>query len=162
MSSHEKTVYAAPKEFAASVGQHENRQAIADRMEALAIELRTLSDCDMETVPSEQTLVALAAKIYAARRKIDQIFGMNGFAVSPAWDMMLDLYVARSNGKAISVTSACIGGACPPTTGLRWLQALENMRLIIRRPDAEDKRRFVVELTEGGQMKVENALVSHL
>lgn len=146
----------------ASVGQFENRQNIADRMEALAIELRSLSDTEMQAVPTEATLVALASKIYSARRKVDEVFGMSGFAVSPAWDIVLDLYKARSEGKAISVTSACIGAACPSTTALRWLQALESMKLVERKPDPYDGRRIVVELTEGGVVKVAKAVGNHL
>jgi hypothetical protein len=87
---------------------------------------------------------------------------MTGFAVSPAWDMMLDLYQAKVKGRPISVTSACIGGACPATTGLRWLQVLESHHLVVRKPDAADKRRFVVELTEGGRARMERALSEHL
>lgn len=161
MSSYSPDRFALSK-ASTSVGQIENRQSIADRMEALAIELRTMSDHEIASVPTEQTLVTLAAKIYSARREVDEIFGMQGFAVSPAWDIMLDLYDAKVRGKSISVTSACIGGACPATTGLRWLQALENMQLILRSPDSADKRRFVVELTDGGRLKVEEALVRHL
>lgn len=146
----------------ASVGQHENRQAIADKMEALAIELRTMSDGEMQAVPTESTLLALAGKIYTARRKVDEVFGMQGFSVSPAWDILLDLFKAKAQGKQISVTSACIGAACPSTTALRWLQALENMQLIARKQDTEDRRRTVVELTEGGRIKVNKALALHL
>lgn len=146
----------------ASVGQLENRQNIADLMEALAIELRSLSDTEMQVVPSETTLVALASKIYSARRKVDEVFGMSGFAVSPAWDIVLDLYKAKSEGKQISVTSACIGAACPPTTALRWLQALESMSLVERKPDPHDGRRAVVELTEAGSIKVAKAVGNHL
>ncbi|WP_156318271.1 winged helix DNA-binding protein [Porphyrobacter sp. AAP60] len=144
------------------VGQHENRQTIADRMEALAIELRSISDDEIETVPTDSTLVALASKIYSARRDVDKIFGMHGFSVSPAWDIILDLYKANALGQDISVSSACIGAACPATTGLRWIQALENMKLIERRPDPEDRRRFVVSLTEVGKIKAVKALSSHL
>ena len=146
----------------ASVGQRENRQAIADRMEALAIELRSLSDDEMQTVPTEGTLFALARKIYSARRKVDEIFGVPGFSVSPAWDILLDLYRAKNMGKEISVTSACIGAACPPTTALRWLQALESLQLVKRQQDHEDKRRSMIKLTEGGKVKVVNALALHL
>lgn len=146
----------------ASVGQYENHEAIADRMEALAIELRSLADTGSKTVPSQATLFSLAGKIYSARRKVDETFGLAGFAVSPAWDIVLDLYQAKKQGRQISITSACIGGACAPTTGLRWLQALENMNLILRKPDAEDKRRHVVELSDGGCVKVEIALAAHL
>lgn len=160
--SSQSVTHAAGTEMPLSVGQFENRQQIADRMEALAIELRSLSDNELASVPSEQSLVSLAGKIYSARRDVDAIFDMPGFAVSPGWDMMLDLYQAKTMGKKISVTSACIGGACPPTTGLRWLQALENMHLIVRGPDPEDKRRIMVELSDAGRVKVEKALVRHL
>ena len=145
-----------------SIGQTENRQKIAERMEALAIELRTLSDNEIQTVPSQSTLLNLAAKIYQARRRVDAIFGLPGFAVSPGWDMMLDLYQAKIQNREISVTSACIGGACAATTGLRWLQVLESKHLIVRRQDALDKRRHMVELTNGGKVRVERALSEHL
>lgn len=145
-----------------SIGQHQGHQTIADRLEDLAIELRSISDHETGTVPSRGTLINLARKIYSARREVDSIFGMSGFAVSPAWDMMLDLYQARMAEKQISITSACIGGACPSTTGLRWLQALENLQLIIRKPDPDDRRRHVVELTDGGKVKVEIALATYL
>jgi DNA-binding MarR family transcriptional regulator len=45
---------------------------------------------------------------------------------------------------------------------LRWLQALESLQLVKRQQDHEDKRRSMVELTEGGKVKVVNALVLHL
>ena len=144
------------------VGQIDNHQTIADRMEALAIELRTLSDETVQSIPSQEAFLGLAGKIYQARRRVDKIFGLHGFAVSPAWDMMLDLYQAKMKGRAISVTSACIGAACPPTTGLRWLQVLENEGLVRRKPDPEDKRRVVVEVTDAGRDAVERALTAHL
>ena len=152
----------APSSLPLSIGQVSNQQGIAERMEALAIELRTLADDQIQTVPSEETFLSLAAKIYQARRKVDKIFGMPGFAVSPGWDMMLDLYQAKIKGQPISVTSACIGGACPATTGLRWLQVLESHHLVARRPDEADKRRIVVELTDGGRARVERAMFEHL
>ena len=144
------------------LSQIEHERLIVDRIEALAIELRTITDREVETVATEHTFSVLAEKIYIARRNVDAVFGMSGFVVSPGWDMMLDLYKAKIKRKSISVTSACIGGACPPTTGLRWLQALEEMQLITRTPDPEDKRRSVVDLTNTGKLKVERALANYL
>ena len=140
----------------------DSRLAIAEQMEALAIELRSMSDDEMQVVPTESTLLALARSIYVSRRHVDEVFGMAGFAVSPAWDIMLDLYQARAKGASISVSSACIGGACPPTTGLRWLQALENMHLIGRSQDPDDKRRITVSLTEKGWLHTAKALQFYL
>lgn len=139
-----------------------DHQRLADRLEDLAIELRSITDRNVEPIPSNATFVSLAKRIYGARRLVDEVFGMEGFAVSPAWDMMLDLYQARIEGKRISITSACIGGACPPTTGLRWLQALENQKLVKREADPNDGRRQVVELTDGAMVKVEIALAPYL
>lgn len=148
---------------AIGLSRHENdHQKLAERLEDLAIELRSMIDREAQTIPSATTLMSLAQKVYGARRSVDDVFGMAGFSVSPAWDMMLDLYQARIRGARISVTSACIGGACAPTTGLRWLQALEASQLVFREPDPEDKRRQVVALTDAAMVKIEKALMAYL
>lgn len=139
----------------------EINQIIADQMEALSIELRSMVCAPTSQEPTPISLLALSKKVYSARRKVDDIFGMDGFAVSPGWDIMLDLYGARARGARISVTSACIGGACPATTGLRWLQALDTMGLIEREGDPRDKRRAMVSLTASGVEKVEQALSAY-
>jgi len=99
-----------------------------------------------------------AKMIYGGRRKIDHVFGVNGFSVSPAWDIMLDLYVARSSNKAVSTSSACIGAACPSTTGLRWLRILEQRGLLTKADDATDGRRSFYSLTEVGVSLTEAAI----
>jgi len=138
------------------------REKLADRAETLATALRTMSDREPKTAFDDDTMVILASKIYAARRSVDEIFGLPGFAVSPGWDMVLNLYQAKIEDRKLSVTNACAGGACPLTTGLRWLQVLENMEFVTRAPDLRDGRRHVVLLTEAGRLKVENALASYL
>lgn len=145
-------------EAAVSVGRREVGASIADRLEALAIEARVAADGRAQSVPTQETMVELASAIYRARRRTDKIFGLGGFAVSPAWDIMLDLFQAREAGKPISVSSACIGAACPPTTALRWMHIIEEMHLIKRTPDPHDGRRIIVELTDAGAFKVMEAL----
>lgn len=134
---------------------------LADHMEALAIELRSMSDDSAAVIPTNGTLTFLAKRTYDARRTVDKIFGLPGFAVSPAWDVMLDLFQARLNQKKVSVSSACIGAACPPTTALRWLMLLEEMQLVVRVPDEHDRRRVIVELTDCAVVKIGKALESY-
>lgn len=141
--------------------QHERHLALADEIQALAIALRTITRQDRVSILAGMNLLEKASNLYSARRKVDQIFGVSGFSASPAWDIMLDLYRARLGGKQVSVTSACIGAACPATTGLRWLQLLEKRALIERTADHIDRRRIVVELTEQGKLKVEAAMVEY-
>jgi DNA-binding MarR family transcriptional regulator len=64
----------------------------------------------------------------------------------PAWDILLDLYVARVRGKPISISSACIAAGTSSTTGLRWLRRLERSGAIVRKPDPADARRSFLEL----------------
>lgn len=94
--------------------------------------------------------LALARKTYALRRKRVVIFGSPDLFGEPAWDILLDLFIAAGEGKSVSVSSACIGSAAPATTGLRWLGILADEGLIVRENDPEDNRRVLVRLTPAG------------
>ena len=91
-----------------------------------------------------------AREAYATRRRRAAIFGSDELFGEPAWDILLDLYVADADKKPVSVSSACIGSAAPPTTGLRWLGVLAEHNLVMREHDPEDQRRVLVRLTERG------------
>ncbi|WP_017663986.1 winged helix DNA-binding protein [Porphyrobacter sp. AAP82] len=95
--------------------------------------------------------LALARKAYALRRKRAVLFGNPDLFGEPAWDILLDLYIAAGEGKPVSVSSACIGSAAPATTGLRWLGVLAEEGLVVREADAENHRRVLVRLTPSGQ-----------
>lgn len=38
----------------------------------------------------------------------------------PAWDMIVDLFIAAEENKTVSVSSLCIDASVPMTTVLRW------------------------------------------
>ncbi len=65
----------------------------------------------------------------------------------PAWDMLLDLFAAHLEGLRVSVSSLCIAAAVPPTTALRWITAMTDAGLLMRREDPSDRRRAFVALT---------------
>ncbi len=139
--------------------------AIADRLR-LAASIRVGEDAPAPcgTIPSgkQQGLqrpsrnhLALARKTYALRRKRGAIFSNPDLFGEPAWDILLDLFIAHAEGKNVSVSSACIGSAAPATTGLRWLGVLADEGLIERQPDPEDNRRVMVHLTPTGRAAME-------
>lgn len=66
----------------------------------------------------------------------------------PAWDMLLDLYITKSQNRRLSVTGACIGANAPLATALRYMSLLQERGLIRRLPDDTDGRRAHVELTD--------------
>jgi len=99
---------------------------------------------------ARQTHLDSARTAYTNRRTRTAIFGNPELFGEPAWDILLDLYIAYVEDKPVSVSSACIGSAAPPTTGLRWLGVLAENDLVLREHDPEDQRRVLVRLTETG------------
>lgn len=100
-----------------------------------------------------------AELLYSARRRRDRAFGAYADLLGePVWDMLLDMYIAHCGGRAESVTSVALAGCAPITTGLRWIYALEERRLIERVPDQTDRRRSFLRLTPAGVSLMEAAL----
>jgi hypothetical protein len=134
---------------------------LADELVAIADRLRNAAEGKGFVAPEEQSdparssrttrhRLALARDAYALRRRRTAIFGNPDLFGEPAWDILLDLYIAQAEGKSVSVSSACIGSASPATTGLRWLGVLAEEGLIVRENDAGDHRRVLVRLTPAG------------
>jgi DNA-binding transcriptional ArsR family regulator len=105
----------------------------------------------------EPQALTLARMIYAERRRRDRTFPADIFG-EPSWDILLDLFVARGEGRRVPTTSACIGAHVPPTTALRWLRLLEGQGLIEREEDERDGRRTFVRLSTKGMDLVGNFL----
>ena len=89
-------------------------------------------------------------KLLAARRARDLIFGANLFD-DPAWDILLQAYLARLDQERLSITALCHASAVPSTTALRWLNKLEQEGWLSRRNDPLDGRRSWIELSDKGQ-----------
>lgn len=108
--------------------------------------------------PSDDAgLLVLARSMYRFRRHREAEFGPNLFS-DPAWDILLDLFIAGEEGKKVSVSSACIGSSSPATTALRHLSTLVGRDFVTRKANDGDSRFVWVELTPAGREKVVNVL----
>jgi DNA-binding MarR family transcriptional regulator len=96
---------------------------------------------------------AAAEALLAARRARTESLGSGLFA-DPAWDMLLALFAAAERGEALPVTRLCAAAGVPQTTALRWLEQLEQGRLIHRASDAADARRTLVSLAPDAREKM--------
>ena len=89
-----------------------------------------------------------AQALYDMRRAREAFFGTNADLFGePAWDILLDLFIAHERGVETFVSDACIGACVPPSTAIRWLAILEERGLIERDADPFDARRRSVHLT---------------
>lgn len=96
--------------------------------------------------PDADYVVLRASELYRARRRRKRFFPPELFG-EPAWDLLLDLFIARLHNKRVSVTSACYAADVPSTTALRWLGILADRNLIERFDSKTDQRVTWVRLT---------------
>ncbi len=76
----------------------------------------------------------------------------------PGWVIMLDLFVNRTRGRNVSVTSACVGSGVPPTTALRYITLLDAEGFVFHETDHTDGRRRWIRLTPTGLSRIRRYL----
>ena len=109
--------------------------------------------------PGPPPSLVRARRAFAARRRRQQVFGDRADLFGePAWDMLLDLYIALHEDKPVTVSNACLSSGAATTTGLRWVATLAERGLVERIPDPKDGRRYFVRLTAEASALVERAL----
>jgi FixJ family two-component response regulator len=69
-----------------------------------------------------------------------QIGGMDVFG-DPAWEMLLDLILAKIEGRRVPVSSACIASGAAMSTALRLVGRLVDEGVLCKQPDLTDRRR---------------------
>jgi hypothetical protein len=107
---------------------------------------------------SDEALAVVAARVYHARRRRARYFDPGIFA-DPAWDMLLDLFIARVRGKQVGTVSLCHASGVPATTALRWIDLLEKHGLVERRRDPADRRARLIALTDQGYRVMRQYLI---
>ena len=108
-------------------------------------------------MPTARELALFARVLMRMRTERDEQLEVGVFQ-DPAWDIMLDLFVARVDGHDLSISAVCVGCRAAPATALRYLALLQDADLVERRPDPCDKRRSYVRLTTVGHERMNLAL----
>ncbi len=102
----------------------------------------------------DSDLWLLAAKeMYQERLARRRYFSPELFG-EPAWDILLDLYIAEKENRVISVTSACVAAQVPQTTAIRWIRMLEQEGFVLRDQDRHDGRRRLLRISEKGYARM--------
>jgi hypothetical protein len=92
-------------------------------------------------------LAAAARDARDALRKRDQVFERDLLA-DPAWDMLLDMFIAVEEGRRLSVASACMSAPVPTDTALRCIAHLTQVGLVGRRSDPDEPGTVYLAPTE--------------
>lgn len=133
---------------------HEIAEADGSRFQELQQALAMAEQAPRGAEP----LLAFAALVLAWRCKIDAIFEFDGFAATPAWDIMLGLYQAQATGGSLTMKDVANLSSCAPSTVSRWVSALEDMQLLQRLNPANASSDPIISLAGDGRRKTEMAL----
>ena len=98
---------------------------------------------------SDSKLAAAASSFYGLRRLRAKYFEP-ALIAEPAWDMLLDLFIASIRGVRVATTSLCLAARVPQATGLRWIAVLQKHSLVRRYAACDDHRLKLVEITPEG------------
>lgn len=142
----------------------QDRSRAAQALPPLPAEIDAAADLSDYTQLSAQDLDQFsetARSIYRGRRLRHRIFPDESLFGEPAWDILLDLFIAEMDSKPLSVTAACIGAAVPTSTALRWIAILEERGFLSRNNDPADARRVFLRLTGEGYAKMITYFMMH-
>ena len=124
-----------------------------DKLVALENILQEILILDGEYVPRIQCghlgdnhLSAARSEIASRRGRRKTFAGMEVFS-DPAWDILLELFVADVIDVRLSVTAVGLDVGVAPTTVIRWISVLEGYGLVKRVCDLADKRRSWICMT---------------
>jgi len=103
---------------------------------------------------AEPTFIRRLLREESKRRQIGngELFG------DPCWAMLLDLMIARLEGRKVAVSSACIASGAPTTTAMRLINRLVSESILVRSPDENDGRRDFLTIDPA----IEKALIAYL
>jgi DNA-binding MarR family transcriptional regulator len=100
-----------------------------------------------------QTLRAVAERLYAERRRREEYFPPALFG-EPAWDLLLALFIAREDGRNVSLSEAYDAAKVEPGQGPTLIEKLIAAGLVTR----SHNRRNAVLLTDRGMDRLSDYL----
>ena len=104
-----------------------------------------------ETAPEALNNLRAMAQAMFERRMMRRVHLPAPLFAEYAWDILLVLFACDEAQSGLNVTSVAERVSSPVTTAARWIDYLEQRRLIDRRVNAVDRREVLLSLTEDGQ-----------
>ena len=115
--------------------------------------LRVLLLQDPHSPEAGQTLRAVAERLYAERRKRDEYFPPSLFG-EPAWDLLLTLFIARDDGRAVPLAEAYEAARVDARHGPTLIEKLIASGLVTR----SHNRGNALRLTDHGMDRLSDYL----
>ena len=120
----------------------------ADKVDAIDLQTRKLI-ADAERAAAEQggDLNDFARHILAGRKQRDRYFDPILFS-NPAWDILLNLFVADGEGRGVTLLDSCLASTVPQGVALRWLGYLKQEEMVLETSDPQHPRQTLIRLSD--------------
>lgn len=125
-----------------------------------ALDLATRRDRAAGIVPVSPELLARARQARRLRATMSA-FLPRDLLVDPAWDMMIDLFIAVATGERLHVKDLILMSGESAASAMRRIDRLQEAALLVRHPDPTDHRRVHIGITAKGQAAMA-AMLDHL
>ena len=130
------------------------RPELRDSIDEIARRLDELLRAMADVAPPAEARADLQAagldtarRFWRARRERDRIFG-TALAPDPAWDILLDLFIAAGEGREVTVASVSAATVLPPPLVLRCIAHLAEARLVTCQAQTSSEKIMFLTLTE--------------
>ncbi|MEG3173077.1 MarR family winged helix-turn-helix transcriptional regulator [Sphingomonas sp. ZB1N12] len=125
-----------------------------------AVDLAARRDRAAGIVPVSPALLARARQARRLRATMSA-FLPRDLLVDPAWDMMIDLFIAVATGERLHVKDLILMSGESAASAMRRIDRLQEAALLVRHPDPTDHRRVHIGITAKGQAAMA-AMLDHL
>jgi len=126
----------------------------AERVDPIDRQTRKLiEDAERAVAMHHADLTEFARQILAGRKQRERFFDPVLFS-NPAWDILLNLYLADADGQSVDLFESCGPSAVPHGVALRWLAYLKQEEMVIEIPDPAQTGRTVIQLSEQTRLTI--------
>lgn len=105
-------------------------------------------------VEIRQKRLSKLAALLLKQRELRKDFLFEDLLGEPAWQIMLELFIARVEGKKLMTTSLCIGSGASTSTALRYIGELQDRGWIVSQRSELDNRLRLLEMSDEGFFKM--------
>jgi hypothetical protein len=131
-----------------------NRPRHAEPIDRIALVARRLiEDAERGAATHDADLAEFARQTLTGRRERDRYFDPMVFS-NPAWDMLLAMYVASAEGRALGVLDCCAAAPVAQGVALRWLAYLKQEEMVIETRDSVQSRQTRIRLSDQMQRTI--------
>jgi len=120
----------------------------AERIDPIALKTRKIiADAERAAATNAADLTDFARQILAGRRQRDNYFDPLLFS-NPAWDLLLNLFVAQAEGRRPNSLESCLAASMPHSVAVRWMAYLKQEDMVVERPNAVGEGLGSIQLSD--------------